>query len=262
MIPTLYRKAKQRKPLLSRKQKIWLAICIVLFGVGYCYYNTEENKSARAKRTVDNIIFHNRYTADELYFMSEAFRNLREEYVAFHMLKYAAHEGSVRAEYKLGLQYRRVDNEQAVLWLTKAAEKGHAEAQYFLAGMYERNDYEIANVQEDEIAKKAAKYYLQAAEQGHARAQSRMGDLYRLGIGVEKDLHEAEKWYMRAVEQGIREDYGFAWLYIAAGRYDDALPYVYKVQDRTPAIAHSMLAEIRKGKAEKEKNEPKLEATE
>jgi TPR repeat protein len=48
----------------------------------------------------------------------------------------------------------------------------------------------------------AAKWYRAAAEQGLAAAQSALGDSYRLGQGVEKDMAEAVKWQGKAAEQG------------------------------------------------------------
>ena len=41
-----------------------------------------------------------------------------------------------------------------------------------------------------------------AAEQGHAEAQYRLGNMYRDGLGVERDLEAAIHWYELAAEQG------------------------------------------------------------
>jgi TPR repeat protein len=45
------------------------------------------------------------------------------------------------------------------------------------------------------------------AEQGHAWAQTCIGSLYQCGLGVNMDLHEAERYFREAAEQG----YAGAW---------------------------------------------------
>ena len=47
---------------------------------------------------------------------------------------------------------------------------------------------------------KALKWYQKAAEKGHTTAQCQLGIMYENGNGVAKDLNEAEKWYMKALE--------------------------------------------------------------
>ncbi len=40
------------------------------------------------------------------------------------------------------------------------------------------------------------------AEKGHAEAQCILGNLYHLGLGVEKNIQEAVKWYKKSAQQG------------------------------------------------------------
>ena len=40
------------------------------------------------------------------------------------------------------------------------------------------------------------------ADQGDAKAQDNLGDCYRKGDGVKKDLVEAVKWYRKSADQG------------------------------------------------------------
>ena len=44
----------------------------------------------------------------------------------------------------------------------------------------------------------AAKYYTLAAEQGHVGAQYNIGNMYRIGQGVEKDIPKAKMWLGKA----------------------------------------------------------------
>jgi len=48
----------------------------------------------------------------------------------------------------------------------------------------------------------AAKWYLKSAVSGFARAQFMLGGFYEREDGVEKNLQEAAKWYQKAAEQG------------------------------------------------------------
>ena len=48
----------------------------------------------------------------------------------------------------------------------------------------------------------AAYWYRKAAEQGNAKAQFSLGVCYRYGYGVEKDSEQAVYWYRKAAEQG------------------------------------------------------------
>ena len=47
---------------------------------------------------------------------------------------------------------------------------------------------------------KALILYRKAADQGNAEAQARLGRMYENGKGVKKDLKEAAKWYRKAAE--------------------------------------------------------------
>ena len=44
--------------------------------------------------------------------------------------------------------------------------------------------------------------YQRAATQGYAFAQRNLANLYRYGVGVEKDYDKALRWYRSAARQG------------------------------------------------------------
>lgn len=231
--------------ILKKKRNILFGIILLVIGIVYCYYNTAENKSSRAKATVDRIILRNSYSADELYFLSEAYRHIGNEYMAFHFLQYAAQKGSDRAEYKLGMHYLRKEGNQAsaITLLTRAADKGNPEYQYSLGFCYEYS-FEREPEEGDYMKQMAAKYFLQAAEQGHPRAQACIAQCYRLGCGLEKNLEESEKWYMLAKKQGVDVDLGLIGLYMDTNRTEEALPIVYKLAEMGSVIAKELLYEI------------------
>jgi len=45
--------------------------------------------------------------------------------------------------------------------------------------------------------------YRQAARSGLPDAQYQLGLMYELGIGVDANIHEAQYWYQRAIDQGF-----------------------------------------------------------
>lgn len=121
------------------------------------------------------------------------------------------------------------DAEEAIKWLTKAAELGHAEAQGMLAwvcgekgqdgtarfwaekaadkglahGQYVLGDccmYGSGGMTKNEAAGVA--WYRKAALQGDCEAQYYLGRAYEDGMGVAVDRTEARKWYGRAADQG------------------------------------------------------------
>ena len=51
-------------------------------------------------------------------------------------------------------------------------------------------------------AHEAVKWFHAAAEQGHVYAQYNLGVSYAKGDGVSQDVSEAAKWYGKAAEQG------------------------------------------------------------
>ena len=94
--------------------------------------------------------------------------------------------------------YLDEDYEQAVHWLTKAAEQNHAEAQYYLGKCYD-NGYGIPQNREH-----AAELTRKAAEQGLAIAQFSLGCCYCNNIsGVKADAEQSAYWFAKAAEQGF-----------------------------------------------------------
>ena len=72
-----------------------------------------------------------------------------------------------------------------------AAESG-ADAQNNLGALLAHSDDSVA----------AADSYRKAADQGNAMAQNNLAMMYALGEGVPRDDKEANKWFLRAAEQG------------------------------------------------------------
>ena len=58
--------------------------------------------------------------------------------------------------------------------------------------------------QQSDASKRFAEIKIKA-QQGDAKAQFKLGNCYRMGEGVNKDVTEAVKWYRKAAEQDNAE---------------------------------------------------------
>ncbi len=108
----------------------------------------------------------------------------------------AANQGHAGAMAELGTLYMGTDDVMALRWLRPAAEKGHGGAQINLGQMYA----EGLGVPKDDA--EAARLFRLAADQGFAQAQYNLGVMYGRGRGVEQDSGEAIRWLRLAADQG------------------------------------------------------------
>jgi TPR repeat protein len=88
------------------------------------------------------------------------------------------------------------DPEQAVKWLSKAADGGHIKAEAYLAQFYR----EGKGVAKDEG--KARELWTRSADGGFAEAQVQLCLWYHAGTGIPKDPVVAFQWCKKAAEQG------------------------------------------------------------
>ena len=105
--------------------------------------------------------------------------------------------------------------ELAVKYYKLAADQGHTEAQYSLGKIYAEGQYALTvsvfsstswitgwqpSITYDYNL--AHYYYKKAADQGHIEAQYKVGKMYEIGQGVDKDIPIAFKYYELAADQG------------------------------------------------------------
>ena len=79
------------------------------------------------------------------------------------------------------------------------------------------------------------KYYLKASLNGNSDAMVDLGQLYERGLGCQKDLNEAIKWYKEAIEYG--EEYGthhLAMIYLNNGKEKEGFQLLYSNKKKTP----------------------------
>ena len=112
-----------------------------------------------------------------------------------------AEQGDARAQYNLGVLYRKgrgvpQDDVQARQWYEKAAAQGQAKAQYNLGTLYLNGGGVPKDYQQ------ALRWFRMAADQGEALAQTKIGIMYDDGQGVPHDFVQAHKWYNLAATNG------------------------------------------------------------
>ena len=120
---------------------------------------------------------------------------------AFNAWQPLANKGNVNAQFNLAWMYEEgkgvvKDNQQAIIWYTKAAQQGDIKSQTNLGVIYanEENilrDYKLALI-----------WFTKSASQRDASAQNNLGWMYEMGKGTDKDKKQAIYWYTKSAQQG------------------------------------------------------------
>ncbi len=132
-----------------------------------------------------------------------------------------AQDGNVHAKARLGMLFAQgslgEENwEQAMIWLTQAANLNHPEAIYIVAQSYQLGRGVKKNSQD------AFNWLKKAAELEYVPAQALIGVAYLNGQGVAKDLNQAKKWLTISSEKNNPTGQCFlAQLYIQEGNKDN-----------------------------------------
>ncbi|GAB6976556.1 hypothetical protein JCM15124A_14630 [Prevotella falsenii] len=131
----------------------------------------------------------------------EAFDN--EDYeTAFRFYQKAAEAGSIDAYISLGKCYENswgvaFNAQKTMDWYRKAAYAGSALGQYHLGILY----FEGWNGEKPD-KKKGLEWLFKAANGCEPWAMFYIGNCYKRGDGVEKNIDEAIRWYKKAAEYG------------------------------------------------------------
>lgn len=133
----------------------------------------------------------------------------RDPQKAFSYYMDAAMRGCDSAQFRLGKYFEKgfeisgvleKDFKKSYSWYIQSASNCKPEILYNI-GLYYECGTDV--FKQNEIL--AFKYYEHAAKLGYEKAQYKLGECYQKGIGIEKDLSEAESWYMKAYDQGNKE---------------------------------------------------------
>lgn len=159
--------------------------------------------------------------------------------LAVAWIRRAAEQGYANAQYNLGVAYGRgegipINEAEAIRWMKQAADQGHAEAKNVVEDYEARKStlteevpkgpeldklraaaargdadalFQLATKYEDGVGvqrnvETALRYYRQAADRGNVYAQTYIGVIYDKGRGVQQDDSEALRWYKKAAQNG------------------------------------------------------------
>ena len=123
---------------------------------------------------------------------------------ALEMWMLLAYEGDAEAQYRLGLMFLHgtgvvVSTQEAVYWLSRAAEQGEPRAQYLLGAIYLSGKGLTSNREH------GLEWWRAAAHNGNAAAQYGVGAAYLYGAGVSQNSADARKWLTAALKSGSLE---------------------------------------------------------
>ena len=153
--------------------------------------------------------------------------------------------GNVNAQYALGklwLDSGTGSPEQAVAWITKAADGGRAAAQYSLAKLYRDGEY----VEQD--VGKTVELFTLSAEQKNEYAAYQLGRIYLTGQDVPKDVEAAIKWLSFSADLGNQfAQYTLAKLYLSDDDVTKNVPQALKLLHQS-AAQKNQFAEYQLGK--------------
>lgn len=91
----------------------------------------------------------------------------------------------------------------------------------------------------------ATEYARKAADRGQKFAMTLLGWFYEAGIGVEPDVEEAERWYLKGMAAGDPEAYYFAAkLYLYLNKFKEGLDCVQRGVDVGSPDCHMLLGNM------------------
>lgn len=122
--------------------------------------------------------------------------------LAYEWSKKAADMGYVRSYTNLGIMYMEgsyvnKDTAYAYELFTKAMDEGDMKAPRYIGLMYRAGELSSDNPDEE-----AASFFSIGAKNGDISSQFYLGEMYEKGIGVERNMDEAIKWYKKSAERG------------------------------------------------------------
>ncbi|MEB3295562.1 MAG: DUF2610 domain-containing protein [Synechococcales bacterium] len=123
----------------------------------------------------------------------------------FNEILKAAENGDAEAQYLAAVAYSAgegisTSSERAAYWLRRSAVRGFSRAQFFYGSLLYWGDRGIKGNPVEGM-----EWWEIAAENGNTAALVKLGDAYRFGEHISKDLEKSEKYYQRALANGQRE---------------------------------------------------------
>ncbi|CAG8696763.1 10436_t:CDS:1, partial [Ambispora leptoticha] len=129
-------------------------------------------------------------------------RNMKPLLVDYWLSK-ASKNGNVQAQYLLGMRLFKTnlasskpndrDKKMMIYWLKKAADAGYHAAQNKLGRLCHSSELDFCGNLTNAFC-----WHYRAAKGGFINSQVCVANFFRHGIGIERDFHEAIKWYIAA----------------------------------------------------------------
>ncbi|QEY26908.1 tetratricopeptide repeat protein [Neisseria zalophi] len=147
-----------------------------------------------------------------------------------------AEQGILQAQLRLLEYYADHKNPKAVYWAEKAAEQGHGEAQVYLAKYYQQ-------AAEPDLAR-AHQLLTQAADQNITAAHWLLGNQYRYGQFVGKDLHKAIEHFTPAAQADFQPAQTALGEVLLELNNSEAVDWLEKSAEKNDCDAQAAMAEL------------------
>lgn len=140
-------------------------------------------------------------TPSNIYRMARVFHTRNQSGPALNYYNTAANLGYLPAQHDVGMLLLEGHGEVlknpalAAKWLRRAAEQGFAPSQYALATL-------SFSGSEVDATEAAVRLWREAAKQHYSRAEEALGFAYQKGIGVPRNVAQAQRWFRRAAKSG------------------------------------------------------------
>ena len=131
----------------------------------------------------------------------------------------AAENGDQQGMEKVANMYKDgigivADQQKASLWFRELAERGNSRAQFALAKIL---------LDDERGREEALNWFIKSSDLGNKMASHNIGMMYKDGNGVDKDIREAVKWFVKAAQQDNVESQTILWQIHNSSEFDEDL---------------------------------------
>jgi hypothetical protein len=172
---------------------------LYLSGQGVPY--DPQKAEALIRRAADARNVQGLFALGEMYALGLGVKSDFEKEVGFY--KAAAELGNAWACFQMGVFYEHghgvpENSEEARHWFERSAKAGNEQARLRLAGLMQG----VGNSAPDQ--KKSFEEVRKLAKKGNSEAAFQLGYAYAKGLGVTRDLIEAQKWFAKGASTGLQ----------------------------------------------------------
>lgn len=173
--------------------KMKFLACCVLFGLTACGEKPQEQSQMPTQTEVkqeQSQTVESKPVEEPKIYADEAKKLRNYDYVRYDITQIVPYFSVEQSQLFVDVLRKMVSEEQTALKLKECPNNSFYQTAH---GIYLQN---MGNYQE------AKHYYEMAAEKGNAYAENRLGELYLLGLGIERDVEKARYWFERSANTG------------------------------------------------------------